>query len=129
MTHNKKYTVVHVDDDSGMIELTRLLLAPHNFEVIGATDGRKGLETMRRMDPNLVLLDLMMPDLDGWEVYHQMKDEPGLQDIPIIVITAKNENVDRVLGLHIAKVAAYITKPFSARELLDCIDGIFATKG
>ncbi len=129
MVNNKRYTVVHIDDDTVMIDLVRLILTPRNFEVVGAADGREGLETMRRLKPALVLLDLMMPDLDGWEVYHQMRTEPDLKDIPVIVITAKNENVDKILGLHVAKVAAYITKPFSARELLACIDKVIPRNG
>lgn len=121
MVNNKEYNVLHIDDDSDMIELVELILAPYNFKVTGAVGGREGLETMRRLTPDLVLLDLMMPGLDGWEVYHQMQAAPELQDIPVIVLTAKSENVDRVLGLHIAKVDAYITKPFKNDALLACI--------
>jgi DNA-binding response OmpR family regulator len=60
----------------------------------------------------------MMPDIDGWEVYRQMKADPNLTNIPVIVVTAKAQSIDKVLGLHIAKVDDYVTKPFGPQELL-----------
>lgn len=74
--------------------------------------------------PDLVLLDLMMPDLDGWEVYQQMKADKETTDIPVIVVTAKAQSIDKVLGLHIAKVEDYISKPFSPQELIDSVDQV-----
>jgi DNA-binding response OmpR family regulator len=74
--------------------------------------------------PDLVLLDLMMPDLDGWDVYQQMKAQSKTRNIPVIVITAKAQAIDRVLGLRIAKVDDYICKPFSPNELIASIDRI-----
>ena len=62
-----------------------------------------------------------MPDMDGWEVYQQMKADAELSDIPVIVVTAKAQSIDKVLGLHIAKVEDYVTKPFGPKELLDSI--------
>jgi DNA-binding response OmpR family regulator len=73
---------------------------------------------VRKVKPDLVLLDLMMPDMDGWEVYQQMKADEDLDDIPVIVVTAKAQSIDKVLGLHIAKVDDYLTKPFGPQELL-----------
>ncbi|NLF51497.1 MAG: response regulator transcription factor, partial [Leptolinea sp.] len=71
-----------------------------------------------------VLLDLMMPDLDGWDVYQQMKANAKTRNIPVIVITAKAQSIDRVLGLRIAKVDDYICKPFSPNELISSIDRV-----
>jgi two-component system, OmpR family, response regulator VicR len=73
-----------------------------------------------------VLLDLMMPDMDGWDVYHQMKSEELTRDIPVIVITAKALNIDKVLGLRIAKVEDYIAKPFSPQELLQRVEQVLS---
>jgi DNA-binding response OmpR family regulator len=81
---------------------------------------------VRRELPALVLLDLMMPDMDGWEVYQQMKAGDTTRHIPVIVITAKSQNIDRVLGLHIAKVDDYISKPFSPRELTDSVEKVLS---
>jgi len=74
----------------------------------------------------LVLLDLMMPDMDGWDVYHQIKSEEQTRDIPVIVITAKAQNIDKILGLHIAKVEDYISKPFSPQELLERVEQVLS---
>jgi two-component system response regulator VicR len=117
----KPIKVVCIEDEPEMIELIRLILGRKNFELIGAIGGRDGLSTVRREKPDLVLLDLMMPDMDGWEVYQQMKADAELNDIPVIVVTAKAQSIDKVLGLHIAKVEDYVTKPFGPKELLDSI--------
>jgi DNA-binding response OmpR family regulator len=68
----------------------------------------------------------MMPDMDGWEVYQQMKASETMKNIPVIVITAKAQSIDKVLGLHIAKVDDYVTKPFSPQDLLDSMERILA---
>ena len=110
--------VVCIEDEPEMIELIKLILRRRNFELIGAVGGREGLSTVRKVKPDLVLLDLMMPDMDGWEVYQQMKADEDLSDIPVIVVTAKAQSIDKVLGLHIAKVDDYVTKPFGTKELI-----------
>ncbi len=110
--------VVCIEDEPEMIELIKLILGRRNFELIGAVGGREGLSTVREVKPDLVLLDLMMPDMDGWEVYQQMKADEDLSMIPVIVVTAKAQSIDKVLGLHIAKVDDYVTKPFGPQELL-----------
>jgi len=113
--------VVCIEDEPEMIDLVRLILGRKGFEVIGANGGVEGLEAVRREKPDLVLLDLMMPDMDGWEVYQQIKADPALREIPVVVVTAKAQSIDKVLGLHIAKVDDYITKPFGPQELLESV--------
>ena len=113
--------VVCVEDEPEMIELIKLILGRRNFELVGAMGGREGLNVVRQTKPDLVLLDLMMPDMDGWEVYQQMKADKEMRDIPVIVVTAKAQSIDKVLGLHIAKVDDYITKPFGPKDLLESI--------
>ncbi len=116
--------VVCIEDEPEMIDLVRLILGRKGFSVIGANGGVEGLETVRRERPDLVLLDLMMPDMDGWEVYQQMKADADLKSIPVVVVTAKAQSIDKVLGLHIAKVDDYITKPFGPQELLESVQKI-----
>jgi DNA-binding response OmpR family regulator len=70
----------------------------------------------------------MMPDMDGWEVYQQMKADPELKGIPVIVVTAKAQSIDKILGLHIAKVDDYVTKPFGPQELLQSVERVLQTK-
>jgi len=70
----------------------------------------------------------MMPDMDGWEVYQQMKANEQMRDIPVIVVTAKAQSIDKVLGLHIAKVDDYIAKPFSPQELMSSVEKVLSRK-
>jgi len=116
--------IVCIEDEPGMIDLIQLILNRKGFEVFGAPGGKEGLQMVREMHPVLVLLDLMMPDMDGWEVYQQMKAEESTRNIPVIIVTAKAQNIDKVLGLHIAKVDDYIAKPFGPQELIDSVEKI-----
>jgi DNA-binding response OmpR family regulator len=120
--------IVYIEDEQEMIDLVRLILNRKGFEVKGATGGQQGLDVIRADAPDLVLLDLMMPDMDGWEVYQQMKASDETRDIPVIVITAKAQNIDKVLGIHIAKVEDYISKPFSPQQLIDSIERVLDKK-
>ncbi len=116
--------VVYIEDEPEMIDLVKIILSRKHYEVIGASGGREGLDTVRRVSPDIILLDLMMPDIDGWEVYQQLKADEATRAIPVIVVTAKAQNIDKVLGLHIAKVDDYIAKPFTPKELLDSLEKI-----
>lgn len=118
--------IVYIEDDLEMIDLVKLILNRRGFEVKGAHGGREGLDLVQRERPNLILLDLMMPDVDGWEVYQQLKATEGTREIPVIVITARAQPIDRVLGLHIAKVDDYLAKPFHPQELLDSVDRVLS---
>jgi two-component system response regulator VicR len=120
--------IVCIEDEPEMIELIQLILNRRGFEVLGAPGGKEGLKLVREIIPDLVLLDLMMPDMDGWEVYQQMKAEESTRNIPVIIVTAKAQNIDKVLGLHIAKVDDYIAKPFGPQELIDSVEKIFVEK-
>ena len=120
-------TVVCIDDEPEMVGLIRLVLGRRNFEFVGATGGRAGLQIVRQLKPQLVLLDLMMPDMDGWEVYQHMKMDEALKDIRVIVISAKPENIDKALGFHIVAEDDYITKPFGPSELLTSINKVLGT--
>ena len=120
--------LAYIEDEAEMIDLVRLILSRRGYTVLGANGGREGLELVRKEIPDLVLLDLMMPDMDGWDVYHHIKSDEVTRDIPVIVITAKAQNIDKVLGLRIAKVEDYIAKPFSTQELVDRIDQVLSKK-
>ncbi len=120
-----KKTILCIEDESEMIDLMRLILERRGFRFIGAEGGEQGLDLIRSEKPDLILLDLMMPGVDGWEVYRQLKADDDLRDIPVIVVTAKAQSIDKVLGLHIARVDDYITKPFGPQELLASINRVF----
>jgi DNA-binding response OmpR family regulator len=120
--------VVCIEDELEMIELVKLILGRNKFDVTGAVGGHEGLNKISEIQPDLVLLDLMMPEMDGWEVYQKMKASEEMRDIPVIVVTAKAQSIDRVLGLHIARVDDYITKPFGPQELLDSVERVINSK-
>jgi two-component system response regulator VicR len=128
MTDKNTKIILYIEDEQEMIDLVRLILSRRGFEIRGANGGKAGLEIIRKDHPDLVLLDLMMPDMDGWEVYQQMKADEATKDIPVIVVTAKAQSIDKVLALHIAKVDDYIAKPFSPQELLTSVDNVLAGK-
>lgn len=119
-------TVVCIEDEPGVIELIRLILERTDLEIIGAENGAAGLEAIRRHRPVLVLLDLMLPGMDGWEVYRRMKADEMMKNIPVIVVTAKAEGIDEVLAKHIAGVDDYIKKPFSLQDLLQSVERVMA---
>ena len=120
--------ILCIEDEPEMIDLIRLILGRRGYEVQGASGGKEGLQKVQQELPDMVLLDLMMPDMDGWEVYQQIKADEKTKSIPVIVITAKAQSIDKVLGLHVAKVEDYIAKPFSPQELLDSIEKVFDKK-
>ncbi|UCC88912.1 MAG: response regulator [Anaerolineales bacterium] len=123
-----KRRILCIEDEPEMIDLIRLILERKGFEVLGAVGGQEGLDAIRREKPDLVLLDLMMPDVDGWEVYRQMKADEELQNTPVVVVTAKAQSIDKVLGLHIAKVDDYVTKPFGPGDLAESVDRVLKRK-
>jgi DNA-binding response OmpR family regulator len=106
--------VLVADDERNIQELARLYLTNDGFLVETAANGREALEKARAASPNLILLDIMMPEIDGWEVCRELRRE---SDVPIIIITARGDDVDKVVGLELG-ADDYITKPFNPRELI-----------
>jgi CheY-like chemotaxis protein len=119
-----QHTVVCIEDDAAMIDLVKLILKTKGFEVLGAMSGPEGLELVSRVKPDLVLLDLMMPGMDGWDVYQRMKADDYMRTVPVIVVTARAQPIDQVLGLNISKVQDYLTKPFSSSDLINRISKV-----
>ncbi|MFZ3168683.1 MAG: response regulator [Candidatus Methanoperedens sp.] len=115
-TDNSTKKVLVVDDEPDTLELVKLVLESGGFEAILANNGKEALAQIATVRPDLVLLDIMMPDMDGWDVFRKMKErDPG---IPIAILTAKAQNIDKLLGLHVLKADDYITKPFGKNELI-----------
>ncbi len=109
--------VLIVDDELDTLELIKLVLESGGFKTILATNGMEALEKVKESKPDLILLDIMMPDMDGWEVFRKIKENNS--KIPVAILTAKAQNIDRLLGLHVLKADDYITKPFGKNELID----------
>ena len=120
--------IVYFEDDNDMIELVRIILSREGYQVEGAAEGHTGIKLAQEIHPDAILLDLMLPDMDGWEIFRRLKSDPSTADIPVIVITAKAQSIDKVLGLEIAKVDEYISKPFRPNELLERVNKIIAAE-
>jgi two-component system alkaline phosphatase synthesis response regulator PhoP len=110
-------TVLIIDDEKDLIEMARHSLEKHAFDVIGALDGESGLDIAKNQAPDIVLLDLMLPGVDGLEVCRRLRNDAKTARIPILMLTAKAEETDRIVGLEIG-ADDYITKPFSPREVV-----------
>ncbi len=108
--------ILVVDDEPDLLELVRFNLSQAGFRVETATSGREALESLRRSPPDLMVLDLMLPDVSGNDIARQVRSDPGLTDLPILMLTAKSEEVDRVVGFELG-ADDYVPKPFSPREL------------
>lgn len=106
--------ILVVEDEENILEAIKYSLTSEGFDVYGAEDGEKGLEMARELVPDLVLLDVMLPKIDGFEVCRMLRKD---MDLPVFMLSAKAEEIDRVVGLEIG-ADDYITKPFSMRELV-----------
>ena len=105
-----------------MLYLMRLILESAGYTFIGAKDGQEGLEAMRRERPDLVLLDLMLPQVGGAEVLLRKKEDPTIQHIPVIAVTAMSSPFDQIMWKHRTEIEDYITKPFMRKQLLSSIE-------
>ena len=120
--------VIYFEDDKDMVELVRIILGREGYQIEGIAEGQAGIEAVQQSSPDIVLLDLMLPDMDGWEIFRQLKHDESTAEIPVIVITAKAQSIDKVLGLEIAKVDDYISKPFRPQELVDRVEKVLSGK-
>ena len=114
MNRNK---IVVIEDEADIVEVVSYNLKREGYQVYSVDRGDEGLNLVRNQSPNLVILDLMLPGLDGLSVCQQMKSDPIVRDIPVIIISAKGEESDVVIGLELG-ADDYLAKPFSPRELI-----------
>ncbi|HEX4204775.1 MAG TPA: response regulator transcription factor [Ktedonobacteraceae bacterium] len=115
--------VLVIDDEESIIEFIKLGLRYEGFEVEAASDGEQGFMAAQRINPDAIILDLMMPGIDGLEVCRRLRDNPTTRDVPILMLTAKDEVGDRILGLQTG-ADDYLTKPFDFYELLERVRAI-----
>ncbi|HAM73494.1 MAG TPA: DNA-binding response regulator [Verrucomicrobiales bacterium] len=118
-----KPRILIVDDEPDVIELLEFNLRQAGYDVTSAEDGAAGLKKAREIAPDLIVLDLMLPEMDGTEVCKQLRREPTTARTPIVMLTAKAAEIDRVLGLELG-ADDYVTKPFSPRELVLRVRGL-----
>ena len=118
---NIEKTVVCIEDDPDMINLIRFVLRTKSINLIGAIGGKVGLETVRRVKPDLLLLDLMMPEVHGWDVLQEIRQDQELKDLPVIIVTVKSQVEDKVLGTTVLGANDYVVKPFKVQNLLSSV--------
>jgi two-component system, OmpR family, alkaline phosphatase synthesis response regulator PhoP len=118
-------TILVVDDERNITELVRLYLEKEGFAVVAAADGEQALVQFERNDPDLVVLDLMLPRLDGFEVCRELRRR---SDVPILMLTARSEDVDAIVGLELG-ADDYVTKPFNPRALVARVKAILRRTG
>ena len=109
-----KETILVVDDEANIIELAKMYLQNEGYVVESARDGREALTKIKSLQPALVVLDLMLPEVDGWDVCRKVRAD---SDVPVIMLTARSDDVDKIVGLELG-ADDYLTKPFNPRELV-----------
>ena len=118
-----KGKILVVDDEIYIVHILDFSLGMEGYEVLTALDGEQALEKARAEHPDLLVLDIMMPKLDGYETCKMLKADANTKDIPVILLSAKGRNVDQKIGFEVG-ADDYITKPFSPRKLVERINAI-----
>jgi two-component system, OmpR family, alkaline phosphatase synthesis response regulator PhoP len=113
-----------IDDDRNMLALLRFILEQEGYVVSSTPRSNEGLPLMRRRKPDLVLLDVMMPGQDGWDICRQIKSDPELASTPIIMVTSRSQDADKALGYKVDQVKNYVNKPFLSHELLSAVAAV-----
>jgi DNA-binding response OmpR family regulator len=109
--------ILLVDDERNIVDLARMYLEKEGFRVESAPDGAQALDKIARNPPALMILDLMLPEVDGWEVCRRVRASQNQADLPILMLTARDDDVDKIVGLELG-ADDYLTKPFNPRELV-----------
>jgi two-component system response regulator VicR len=123
-----KKKIIVVEDEMDIAELVKLVLETDEFEVLTVLDAPAAYGKVKEYKPDAVLLDLSMPKMNGWEVFKQIRSDPEFAKLPIAILTAKTHAFDEMVGLHVMKADAYITKPFGKQELLNKTHGLFTER-
>lgn len=122
MAVSGKRVVVYIEDEPELVDLLRLILKNDEIVLKEAFEGRAGLELIRQLKPDLVLLDLMLPDIEGWDIFWAMQQDADLKNIPVIVITVRTEGLVEGFWPQVQQLAGYLVKPFTVQELREVVD-------
>ncbi len=117
MDKEKRKVVVYIEDEPELIDLLRLILQDEQIDIQAAVRGKEGLKLIRQLKPDLVLLDLMLPDIEGWEIYRQMQQDAALREIPVIVVTVRTEGLIEGVWPQVKELAGYLVKPFTVHDM------------
>ncbi|MEE9115711.1 MAG: response regulator [Thermoplasmata archaeon] len=121
-----KKKIVVVDDEQNILDLVGMILEAEGFTVSKALNGTEGIKMAQEEHPDLVLLDIMMPEMDGWVVYRKLKEDSKTKDIPVAMLTVKAQAIDKEMALDVIGVEDYITKPFTPDELVERVQKLVA---
>ncbi|OGP06105.1 MAG: hypothetical protein A2Z91_05960 [Deltaproteobacteria bacterium GWA2_38_16] len=127
MNKEKPKRILLVDDEKDLVDVIRVLLESKGYQVSEAYNGIDGLEKAKKEKPDLILLDVMMPGLNGYQVCRELKKDPKYKTIPIVMLTAKAQESDRFWGVE-SGADDYLTKPFEAARLLETLEKIWKTE-
>lgn len=116
--------ILYIEDEHQMVDLVQQALKLLGYKVNSAVSGRQGLAMMRQRKPDLLLLDLMMPDFNGWDIYRALKSDQELADVPVIIITARILENGRKVIADLPPADDYITKPFDVEQLLRSVQNL-----
>jgi len=120
-------TIAYIEDDPDMIDLVSMILGKHGYQVAGFTESREILPRLESVKPELILLDLMMPHADGIEVYEEIKSQEGMDEIPVVIISAMKRAVDEIQRGGTMKVEACLVKPFTIVDLLGTVESLIGS--
>jgi DNA-binding response OmpR family regulator len=118
-THQTR--ILSIEDDPEMRGLLQLILERKGYHVIGVKRGELGLELLKSLKPDVLLLDLMLPDIDGWDIYRKMKEDDELMHVPVIIISARDEQRDAQAGHFVVGDDRFLKKPFEIDELVTAV--------
>jgi DNA-binding response OmpR family regulator len=121
---NTQARILSIEDDPEMSSLIQLVFERKGHRVIGVRRGELGLEFLKSLKPDVLLLDLMLPDIDGWDLYRQMKSDKDLAKVPIIIVSARSAEQDAANGYSVVDDDLFIEKPFEVKTLLEAVTNV-----
>lgn len=116
--------ILVIDDQKDIADLVKLVLELGQHQVLTVNEPDLAVTTALSFGPDLILLDVVMPNVDGYDLFHEIREQPELAKIPIAFLTSNNKNVDLMVGLHVMKAEDYFTKPFGKQDLLDRVNAL-----
>lgn len=122
-----KKKIMVVDDEPNILDLVEMILEAEGHEVSKVRSGAECIDGIQKENPDLVLLDIMMPEMDGWVVYRKLKENPKTKGIPVAMLTVKARTIDKDMALELIGVDDYITKPFTPDELVERVDKLLSS--
>ena len=121
----KKNRILIVEDEESLLKLESILLSSKGYSVTGVMDGKSALDEISARKPDLVVLDIMLPEMDGFEVCKRIKENPETAGIPVVMLTAKKNSQDYARGMQVG-ADAYVTKPFKSAQVIELIEGLLS---